>query len=143
LELEQKTRARDNLASMLTQIEGAADQAAILASYQLGLTALKGQLSALPSVESAQETLDQVADCVQQVEDVTDLVSKPLAENNGDDDISDLELEKELQQLIGDNDVINDDYDDDLVDKLNDLTIPSHSPQDDKRKSKVATALSS
>lgn len=92
--ITQRMNSLGNLDTLMTRIEGAGDDVAVLAAYRSGSAALQQMLSQMGDVE---QVMDELADLNERAQEIGQVVTSNNKEAE-ETDISD--LERELQDLI-------------------------------------------
>lgn len=92
--ISQRMNSLSNLDALMTRIEGAGDDVAVLAAYRSGSAALQQMLSQIGDVR---QVMDELAELNEAVGEVGNEISQQQLTPN-DDDLGD--LERELQDLI-------------------------------------------
>lgn len=94
--ITQRMNSLGNLDALMTKIEGAGDDVAVLAAYRSGSAALQQMLSQMGDVRGV---MDELAELNEAIGEVSKEISQQSSkDNNYDDDLSD--LERELKDLI-------------------------------------------
>ena len=126
--LEKKLIVLNNLESIIDSVESASSQIDVMQAYKAGARALKNELQKNDSPESAAQTMDDVNYYMNEVKEISDILSTEVFADTSDD-----QLNEELEMLLKEAN-----KQEELINSLNDLEIVSHEPEmegfDDKRK---------
>ena len=126
--LEKKLIVLNNLESIIDSVESASSQIDVMQAYKAGAMALKNELQKNDSPESAAKTMDDVNYYMNEVKEISDILSTEVFADTSDD-----QLNEELEMLLKE-----ENKQEELINSLNDLEIVSHEPEmegfDDKRR---------
>uniref|UniRef100_A0A1I7UAZ8 Charged multivesicular body protein 7 n=1 Tax=Caenorhabditis tropicalis TaxID=1561998 RepID=A0A1I7UAZ8_9PELO len=93
-----KDNQYQKLLTMLHQISAAKNNRDVLSAYQSGAAAFKATLARQGlSPDKVHETMDDVANSIDEYKEIEEAISSPIANSNG---LSDAELEQELDDLL-------------------------------------------
>ena len=117
--MEKKLIVLNNLESITDSVESASSQIDVINAYKAGSVALKNELKRNKSAEKAAEILDDVNYYMNEVKEISDILSNEASLDTSDDDLNE-ELDKLLKE---------ESKQDDLVKQLDDLEIAAHEPE--------------
>merc|ERR1712038_2125365 len=117
--MEKKLIVLNNLETIIDSVELASSQIDVINAYKAGSVALKNELKRNESAEKAAEILDDVNYYMNEVKEISDILSNDASIDTSDDD-----LNEELDKLL-----LEDSNQDKLVEQLDDLEIAAHEPE--------------
>ena len=117
--LEKKLIVLNNLESIIDSVESASSQINVMQAYKAGAMALKNELHKNDTPESAAKTLDDVNYYMNEVKEISDILSTEVFADTSED-----QLNEELEMLLKE-----ENKQEELINSLTDLEIVSHEPE--------------